>query len=112
MVKEMRKIILSTDEIIAALDSYKRTNFEFLPPGKITHCVLKNGAPVTVGIETMYANKIQTTEFNLEPAKLLDPLIRFCIENNIVLPLNSRKSALVGEDQAALFIQMNTDERM
>jgi hypothetical protein len=106
MVKEMRKIILTKDELITALDAYKRSDFEFLPPGKIIGCALKAGEPVTVALETMYANKIQATEFNLEPQRLLEPMIRFCLENNIVLPRNSKKSALIGDDQAALYIQI------
>jgi hypothetical protein len=112
MVKEMRKIILSRDEVMTALESYKRNNFEFLPAGKIVQCDLKHGAPVAVGIETATANKIKTTEFHLDHTKLLEPLIRFCIENNIVLPRNSKKSALIGDDQAALYIQIGTNGEM
>jgi len=110
MVKEMRKIIFSRDELIAALDAYRRNNFKFLPPGKIIGCEIKSGMPAVVSIETVFANKIKTAEFGLEPFKLLDPLIYYCIENNIVLPRNSRKSALLGDDQAVLYIQMNTAE--
>jgi hypothetical protein len=109
MPKEMRKIIMSKDEVIAALESYKRSDFEFLPPGKITSCELKAGAPVTVGIETSFASKIQTTEFSIDPPRLLEPMIRFCLENNIVLPRNSKKSALVGDNQAALYIQIGSE---
>jgi hypothetical protein len=112
MVKEMRKIILSRDECIAALESYKRTNFEFLPVGKILKCELKAGSPVIVGIEIAGAITMKLTECTLEPPKLLEPLIRFCIEHNIVLPRNSRKSALTGDDQAVLYIQMSTTENM
>jgi len=106
MVKEMRKIILTKDEVMTALDVYRRSNFEFLPPGKIVSCELKPGAPVTIGIETMYANNVQAESFSLETSRLLEPLIRFCLDNNIVLPRNSRKSALIGDGQAALYIQI------
>jgi len=106
MAREMRKIILSKDELVAALESYKRTDFEFLPAGKIVNCELKAGAPVTVGIETTFANKIQTTDFHLDAHRLLEPMIRYCLENNIVLPRNSKKSALIGDGLAALYIQI------
>ncbi len=110
MVKEMRKIILSKDEIMAALESYKRSNFEFLPPGKIVSCQLKAGGPIIVGFERTDGATDHPLEFSLEQQKLLEPMIRFCLENNIVLPRNSRKSALTGEDQVALFIQMGPPE--
>jgi len=112
MVKEMRKIIFSRDELVSALDTYKRSDFDFLPAGKIVKCELKAGAPVIVGIETAFADTIKATEFSLEAPRLLEPMIRFCIENNIVLPRNSRKSSLVGDGQAALFIQIGTNENM
>ena len=112
MVKEVRKIILSRDEIIAALESYRRTNFEFLPPGKIVRCEMKDGTPVNVGIEAMQGEKIRVTNSYLDSPRLLEPLIRFCLENKIVLPRNSRKVAMVGDNQASLLIQINTNDNI
>jgi hypothetical protein len=108
MPKEMRKIILSTEELVEALDSYKRTNFEFLHAGKIAPCEVKANAPVFVGIKSAGENTMKTIQFALRATDLLEPLIKYCIENNIMLPRNSRKSVLLGDDQAVLFIQINT----
>ena len=106
MAKELRKIILSPDELAIALDSYKRTNFDFLPVGKIVNCEIKANAPVVVGINSTGADTEKSSQFVIKPADLLEPLIKYCIENNIMLPRNSRKTVLVGDEQAVLFIQI------
>jgi hypothetical protein len=112
MPKELRKIILSTEELIEALDSYKRTNFEFLPVGKIVSCEVKANGPVTVGLDIGGGTSVQAKQFTVRTPDLLEPLIKYCIENNIMLPRNSRKSVLLGDDQAVLFLQMNTTDSM
>lgn len=112
MVKELRKIILDNEEFVAALESYKRTNFEFLPAGKVIQCTLKANEPVVVGLETSSFNKIKTTDFTFSPPELMEPLIRFCIENNVMLPRNSRKSVLIGDNQAVLFLQISALDAM
>jgi len=48
-------------------DHYKRTDFEFLPPGKDRRLRLKSGAPAVVGMEAMHANKIQISNLTSSP---------------------------------------------
>ncbi|MBI3419163.1 MAG: hypothetical protein HY053_03415 [Proteobacteria bacterium] len=39
---------------------------------------------------------------------LLDPLIHFCIENNILLPRRGRKSVIFEDGLPALYVEMDS----
>ncbi|MGE3622727.1 MAG: hypothetical protein AB7H77_02465, partial [Bdellovibrionales bacterium] len=93
MPKELRKIIFSTQDVIDAFTSYKRINFDFLPPGRILACTLRaEESQVTVSMETATQSGVKPKDFPLRVEDLLEPFIRYCIENNIILPRNSKKS--------------------
>jgi len=109
MPTERRQIILSTDEVLQAIQAYRRMAPEFLPRGSILGFRLDGpeapgGAPaLTVSVEMAYGRTHQATEVRAEEADVLQMLIRCCVENNIPIPRRgAKRAALVGGALALL----------
>jgi len=107
MVQEIRQIMLTGDELILAIEAYRRVVPGFLPPGKITRCALTEGSVLAVSIETPCNDGVKTVTFLLKNFDILEPLIRFCIENNIPLPKDGRKTADIKGNAASLWVALN-----
>lgn len=110
MVEELRKIILTKEEIFAAIDSFRRANPDFLPNGDFVNCQAEKDGNITLIVKLAYGKKNQNMEFNFTLADLLGPIVQFCVENNIVLPRNSRKCVKMEGDKIALYIAMETPQ--
>lgn len=87
MVQEYRKIMLSDEEVISAFEGYRRITPNFMPNGKILSCALSSEGTLQLSLQGAPSSDIAT--FTLTQA--LNPIIRFCIENNIILPKNGHK---------------------
>jgi hypothetical protein len=111
MVQEYRRIILDEDELRSAFEAYRRMRPQALPAGKITHCAASQhgaeAATVTLTIEPPDAGHGPSTQHLLTEAAILEPVIRFCIENNIVLPRNGRKTVGVVGGKVSLCVALN-----
>ncbi|MDR3423618.1 MAG: hypothetical protein P4M13_00865 [Alphaproteobacteria bacterium] len=105
MVQEIRKIIFSNDELFSAFNAYARTSPSFLPPGKLCSC-----APVDQDSGGS-AVKVETSEQNVvvRGADVLRPLILFCLENNIMLPREGRKTFSIANTKAVLTVELNLE---
>jgi hypothetical protein len=112
-MQEIRKIIFSNDELFSAFKSFSRKTPNFLPVGKLISC-----SPVgQAGTESEIVVKIQKvpddpateTELSYRGADVLQPLILFCLENNIMLPRNGRKAFLVTDSHANLVVDLNQE---
>ena len=106
MVQEIRKIIFSSEELAEAFEAYARTTPDFLPAGKIASCAAVNedGNKVVVKMDTPDAR-----ELTYAGADALHPLIRFCLENNVMLPRDGRKTFMVADGKAILAVTLNLD---
>ena len=104
MVEEIRKIILNQGELAMALEAFRRTNPQFLPAGKLVHCEVSSPTALKVAIEVVYGSTVQAMEIALESDSLLDPIIKFCIENNIVLPRSGRKIIKIKDNKLVLHV--------
>jgi len=102
MVQELRWIMLSKHEVVTALEAHNRMTPNFMPPGTITAWEDIDQTSIKVTMTTVSGLK---TLF-LGTDKLLQPLIRFCIENNIMLPLDGHKSVMVGNSNISLCIAL------
>ncbi len=108
MVQEVRKIILTAEEMAAAFDSYRRVTPHFLPDGNIVRCAQAPDHAVTVVIEAPApAGGAAPAQFTFKGVNILRPLIRFCIENNIMLPRDGHKSVIVDDKGFTLCIELN-----
>jgi len=106
MVEEVRRISLTKDEIITAIDAYRRIHNGFLPAGKILHYKITPSGSLNVAVEVAYGATAQTLEFTFKQSDFLDPVIKFCIANNIMLPLDSHKTISFENDKLVLLINM------
>lgn len=106
MVQEYRKIILSTDELMLALEIYRKIAPTFIPEGKIVRCSALEYGAVKILLETGEGDKKQQNPLTLQSADILKPVIGFCIEHKIMLPRAGRKSVEVQRGSVALKIEL------
>ena len=107
MVQEIRRIIFNNDDLLAALESYARTNPKFMPAGKIVSCVTEDDGHIKLKIEAQYGNDKHMLDLTYSGADVLRPMIMYCIENNIMLPRDGRKNFFVKDKQAVLNIELD-----
>jgi hypothetical protein len=105
MVQEVRKIVLSTDELITAYEAHRRMTPHFLPEGKIIGCHMSSNGTVTVTLAQ--SDGLPPTFVTFKGMDVVKPLIRFCLENNVILPRDGRKSLSVTEGGATLCVTLN-----
>jgi hypothetical protein len=106
MAIEIRRIILSRDEIVSALVSYRRANEGSIPAGAIKDCEVGREASGLIKMQPGTESGELTRDVTISQAMLTDVLIRFCLENNVVLPRSGRKRAVGHAGQAALEIHV------
>ncbi len=107
MVQEIRQIMLTEDELVHAIEAYRKVVPGFLPPGKITHCLFADEETVTVSIETPCNDGVKPVTFILQGFDIVEALITFCIQRNIPLPREGKKSANIKAKAASLWVTVN-----
>jgi hypothetical protein len=108
MVMDIRRVTLSEYELTAALVSYQRVTPEFYPTGKIIDCKPTADGKILATLEND-SQSPRRWEVTLKPSDALKPLIRFCLENNIMLPRNGQKSVSIADNRVALYVVLNLD---
>ncbi len=108
MVHEVRRIILTPDELISAFEGYNRITPGFLPEGKIMNCVPED-IGVRVTVKRHVGDREVMTDVVVRSGDAVKPLIRFCLENNIMMPKNGQKSFYVKDGSASLYISLHID---
>lgn len=111
MVQEVRDIILSLDEVFTAYDCYKRITPEFIPEGKIISCWTGPDS-IILNVEITSEGKSKNIEKICKGLDVLRPMIRFCIENNIMLPRAGKKTILIKQNQVHLHIELDMRQDM
>lgn len=107
MVQDVRDIALSLDEVLTAYRGFQRITPDFHNGEEIVRLHTAEEAVV------LFVQKPGTDE---PPYKVvskgidvLKPMIRFCIENNIMLPRDGNKTILIEKDKIVLHIVLNLD---
>lgn len=118
MVLEVRKIILSPEELTMALNSYRRKDPGFLPGGRILRCEICHDEEIAVELEQeMELVEIErnwrkafeiSRKVALLPSRVTEPLIHFCIDYSIMLPRRGRKSTILSQGLPILFVELET----
>lgn len=111
MARDIRNIILSLDEIQSAFTCYQRVTPEFLPASTIVGCKTLANA-IVLSVETPQGETLESSELCVTGIDLMRPLIRFCIENNIMLPREGRKSLIIEPDKIILHIELDLAAEM
>ena len=109
MVQDIRKIGFTNNELLTAFECYGRTTPKFLPGGKILSCNPVDDDGVNIRIAMEYGSTVHEVEFIYRGNDVLKPLILFCIENNIMLPRDGRKSFAIVEGRAIVTIELDLD---
>jgi len=110
MPREIRKIILSREEMAEAVDSFRRVRKDLLPPGTILSVEEAKGPSVTVHIEMRFGPNVRNDEFVLENEHLVETMIRFCLENNIIVPRGGKKTVRCIDQEWLLEIKLHDSE--
>jgi hypothetical protein len=111
MVQDIRNVILSLDEVHSAFVCYQRISPGFLPRDTIAGCRTGENA-VILTVDIAAGTTRQRGELTFKGIDVLKPLIRFCIENNIMLPRDGRKSIIIEPDRIMLHIELDLDAEM
>lgn len=107
MPREIRQIILSNEEFTGALKSYRRTAQDALPQGDIESYRVSPAGSVQINMKTYYGGSQQNITIDLNSTHILKILVRFCIENNVMIPKNSDKKFEVQGSDVILVITMD-----
>lgn len=107
MPREIRQIILSKEEFSGAIKSYRRAAQDALPQGDIeSYCVSPAGT-VQINMKTYFGGSQQNITIDLNSNHIVKILVRFCIENNIMIPKNSDKKFQLQGSEVFLVITMD-----
>jgi hypothetical protein len=106
MVQEVRDILLSSNEVFYAYESYARITPDFMPNSKFVSCAIKNGTFVLT-VDKTDDTQPQRQEISFKGIDILKPLIRFCIENNIMLPRDGKKTVEIRDDKIVLRVELD-----
>jgi hypothetical protein len=107
MPRERRQIILSNDELVGAIDRYRRRHPDVLPLGKILDCTVEDDRSVVARIELASVQSTHAVEVRFKGAEMIEALIHFCIENKIRLPRAGIKSLAVIDGDIALCVRLS-----
>jgi hypothetical protein len=108
MVQEVRDIKLSLEEVYYAYECYQRITPTFIANANLVSCkTVKADASVIVTVDKTDGSSPQRQELTFKGLDILKPLIRFCIENNIMLPRDGNKSILIEDDKVIMHIELD-----
>lgn len=107
MPRELRQIILTKDEVVSAINSYKRTSPEALPQGDVLSYSANTNGGIKIGMKIYYGANEQNLDIDLNGTHIVQLLAKFCIENNIMLPRNAEKSFKLVNDELVFIIRIN-----
>jgi hypothetical protein len=106
MVQEVRRIMMSLDEVFYAFECYQRITPGFLADCALVGCKTSEDA-VVLTVDAMNGEVKERKEVTFRGIDVLKPMIRFCIENNIMLPRDGRKSFLIEKDRVVVLIELD-----
>ena len=106
MPVEQRLILFEEDETVTALSSANRMAEKPFVSGDIISYEIVDNNQVTVRAKLADTIGEKEVEYVVPPEVLLEALIRFCIENNIRLPREGKKSIRYVNGRVAMNIRM------
>jgi hypothetical protein len=105
MVQEVRTIKFGMQELEKALNGYRRIHMGVLPAGRIAGMQPGENKGLNVTVETSH-EAARHVHVVLNEEDVSEALIRFCIENNVILPRRAAKELLYADGFAMLLIEM------
>jgi hypothetical protein len=102
MPTEIRQLLFSDEELIAALISHNRMAVDKLFVGRIISCSLLPGEALTVRLTIRHETTNNDYDMNFSSDVIGAALIRYCLEINIPLPRRAQKRFSVINGRAAI----------
>ncbi len=105
MPSEFRDIVFSNDEVVAALEAHDRLQPEQVIGANVSDMSVEGGSGLqaTLRIKDPDGDR----EVMVSQDTLREALVRFCIENNIMVPRRGKKSSFMGKTTATLRIKID-----
>ncbi|MEQ8333194.1 hypothetical protein [Nisaea sp.] len=110
MPREIRTIIFSDAELTGAVDSFRRVRKDLLPPGAVHGVEAHEDGNILVTIEAKFGPNVRNDNYILEHKFVVEALVRFCIETNIVIPRAGSKKMRRSDTEWILEIQLKNSE--
>jgi hypothetical protein len=108
MAKETRQIMLNCDEMAAALGALRNAQPERIPPGRII-ALRPDADGVTIDVRHRDDFGPLNGSHFLSAETVREAMIRFCLENNVPLPLRARKWVTCAGGDFVLQIHLESD---
>jgi len=102
--------MLSDTELKEAIDSFRRVHKEILPPGTVHGIETQPDGSILVAIEMKFGPNIRNDKFILEQQNVVEAIVRFCIETNVVIPRSGTKKVMRTDKEWILEIRLKSDE--
>jgi hypothetical protein len=109
MAKEMRQIALDAEEMILALRALRTAQPHRVPPGQIHEIRGEAEGGVTIAVKHRDDFGPLHGDHQVPAETVREAMIRFCLENNIPLPLRGQKSAVCVGGEFVLQIQLESE---
>ena len=92
-----------------AIVAYDRMSPDPIIAGQVVGCRLEENQPVQTTNRIVEKDEPTEITMTLKPLFLRRALVRYCIENNIMIPRDSEKTVAVRKGKIALVIKMPLD---
>lgn len=102
MPSELRRLIFSNEEVLAAVADYSASGRSPLPSGSVVSCRVYGEPKVRVRVEVEDPRRDYPVVVEIEPEVIGAALLRYCIAQGIPVPKQAEKSLQVHGDNIAL----------
>jgi len=110
MAEELRYIVLTNEEFMAALKVYRNENQGYLPRGKFVGWSVDADSHLHVLVEMKTTAHATALSFKLDSIDVAQILIGFCIAHKIPVPRLGKKDWHIHEQKMSLRIRFNQEE--
>jgi hypothetical protein len=104
MPTEYRRVVFPNHELRQALAVYHGDDEQPIPPGEIVAVAILDSPANTVRITLLDTAQSATFTADFSASHIAAALIRYCIDNRVPIPKDSRKSLRLMGDNLALDI--------
>ena len=110
MPREHRRIFFAADELLNAMVAHDRTLPARVMLGEAEACVTGAGPSVAVKCRVQDGNVYRSQQAELPLEFVLHSMIRYCLENNIMIPRPGRKTVEYCDGEICLQITLGTGQ--
>ena len=111
MPSEVRYLVFSIKELVAAIRDYRRRRSQPLVAGSVIRCNVSTDPEVSAGIDVRSDADGKVYSVTLRTEELAAALIMYCINHRIPMPAAANKSLQMFGDSIGLVIQLSPAEQ-